>query len=218
MDYYNSYPYGLPRRTGSLIQPEIPKDGNRVWKVTTEPIIEPVTVDEVKLFARIDTTEEDDLIEGFIQTARTAAEDYLGRAFLSQTITSVLDFWPGLVVSLPRPPLMSVTGVYIVDEDDAETEYSSDYYYLNTTAEPGQLIIKRGSTLPTNTGRDYGKFIIRSKHGYGTDISEIPRSIRNGIMLWAAVIYSTRVIDPKNPPPEAKASLDLVKTPGVMVR
>ena len=53
MHYYPGHPYydghsrGLPRRTGTLINRELPKDGNRSWKVTTQPLIEPVTIDEI---------------------------------------------------------------------------------------------------------------------------------------------------------------------------
>ena len=66
---------------------------NRIWKVSTVPVIEPVTVDEIKLFGRIDGEEEDILIEGFIRAAREACETYLGRALISQTITMTMDFW-----------------------------------------------------------------------------------------------------------------------------
>ena len=214
--YYDSF--GLPRKTGTLISRELPSDGNRSWKVTTQPLSEPVDLDEVKFFSRIDTTEEDDLINGFIESARWAAESYMGRAIINQTITTVLDYWPGQVFELPRPPLVSVTEIVTVDEDDAETEYDSDNYYLNTNAEPGMIIIKRGSTLPINTARDYGRFIIRSVHGYGTDSLDVPRPIREGIMLWVGVIYATRVLDSKNPPPEVRSKFDLYRTSRTVVR
>ena len=219
---YSKLPYygqsGLARKTGSLIAKELPKDGNRSWKVTTQPVLEPVTLDKTKIFARITTTAEDDLIEDFIVSARMAAEEYIGRAFITQTITTILDFWPGRIVALPRPPLISVDEIAIVDEDDVETEYDSSYYYLNTVSEPGQIIIKRDQTPPTNTARDYSRYIIRSKHGYGAAMTDVPMPIREGIMLWAGVIYATRVIDPKKPPPEARNKFDMYKMPGVMIR
>jgi uncharacterized phiE125 gp8 family phage protein len=214
--YYDNF--GLPRSSGTLIAKELPKDGNRSWKVTTQPIIEPVTVTNVKLFGRIDTDEEDDLIRGFIESARMATEKYIGRALISQTITTVLDYWPGQILELPRPPLISVTSIVDIDEDATETTYSSDNYYLNTTAEPGQIIIKRDSTWPTNTARDYGRFIIRSLHGYGADSIHVPRPLREGIMLWASIIYATRVLDTKNLPPEVKNKFDLYKMRNTVIR
>lgn len=209
---------GLARKTDSLITQKLSKDGNRSWEVITQPDIEPVTADELKLFSRIDTTEETTLIEGFIESARWAIEDYLGRALISQTIQTLMDFWPGVVVKLPRPPLISVDKVVALDEDDTETVYSSDNYYLNVNATPGQLIIKRSVTLPTNTARDYSAFLIQSVHGYGTTASDVPAPIREGIKLWAAIIYATRVFDSKNPPPEARSKLDLYRVPTVVIR
>ena len=225
MTYYPDHPYydisdtgGLPRKTGTLIAKELPEDGFRSWKVTTQPTVEPVTVAELKTFARIDTNEEDSLISSFIVAARMSAEEYLGQAFISQTITTFLEFWPGRMVELPRPPLISVTGVYTIDEDDAETEYDSDNYYLNTIATPGQLCLKRGSTQPINTDRDFGRFIIRSVHGYGTAASDVPSQFVEGIKLWAAALYSDRTIDTKNPPPDARKMFDLFKRPEMVIR
>ncbi len=224
MDYYPYYPYydngsyGLPRKTGSLIAKQLPKDGNRSWKVITQPTIEPITADDVKIFGRIDTSIEDPLIESWIQAVRLATEEYLGRGLIKQTIQTKMDFWPGDIVYLPRPPLISVDIVAALDEDGTETEYSSDNYYLITEAEPGKLIIKRDVSWPINTDRDYGSFVIRSNHGYGYNSDDVPMSIRNGMKLWVAVVYETRVLDPKNPPPETKGMLDIYKTPEVMIR
>ena len=66
-------------------------------------------------------------------------------------------------------------------------------------------------TSPQNTDRDYGGFLIEFKVGYGTAASSVPWPIREGIMLWAAAAQATRVLDPKNPPPEAKSKLDLFR-------
>ena len=35
-------------------------DYRKYWKVTTGPTVEPITKEEVKIFARIDGTDEDD--------------------------------------------------------------------------------------------------------------------------------------------------------------
>lgn len=203
--------YGDMSKKGSLIPKDLPRDGNRAWKVTTAPAIEPVTLAELKLFARIDGTDEDSLLEGFIGAARQAAEPYLGRALIEQSITMKMDWWPGTVVELPRPPLISITKVATLDEDDTETTYSSDNYYVVTEGIPGKLILKKSMTAPQNTDRNYGGYLVEFKAGYGTVANDVPRPIREGIMLWAAAAQSTRVLDPKNPPPEAKSKLDLFR-------
>lgn len=218
----SEYPYDaeirLPRKTGSLIAEELPKDGNRVWRVTTGPAVEPVTLSEFKTFAKIDTDDEDAVLEGFISAVRIATEEYIGRALIRQTIRMLMDYWPDTVVELPRPPLISVDRVFVIDEDDVETVYGSDNYYVVTEATPGKLVLKKSAAIPVNTDRDHGGFGITFKAGYGPDASDVPRAIRIGIALWAAVVYSTRVLDSKNPPPAARSTLDLFRDSDVMIR
>ena len=193
-----------------LEEKSLPSDGNRIWKVTTSPYTEPITVDEAKEFARIDGTDEDTLIEGFITAARMNCEAFLGRALIEQTITMKMDFWPGAVVDLPRPPLISITAVETLDEDDTATEYSSENYYAIIESIPGQLVLKRDVTFPFNTDRDYQGYQIRFKAGYGSSAADVPRPIREGLKLWVTDIYENRVIRPE-PPPEAMTLLNLYR-------
>lgn len=202
---------GSLNKDGSILAKPVPKDGNRLWKVKTEPTIEPVSVAEVKEFARIDGTEEDGFIDTLISTVRWNAESYLGRSFIQQTIRMVMDFWPDTVVKLPRPPLISVDKVATINEDDEETEYSSDYYYVITEAVPGKIVIKNGATPPINTNRYHAGYLIEYKAGYGTYAGKIPKPILLGLKLWVAAVYEDRTIDPKEPPPQARKSLDLFR-------
>jgi len=221
MDYIGDPYYtspGLSSKSGSLIAKTLPKNGNVVYETETAPIIEPVTLAELKDFARIKYTAEDTLLEGFITAARMAAEEYTGRAFISRTIKALMDYWPGTVVHLPKPPLISITKVATLDEDDTETEYDSDNYYIMTGATPGRLILKKGVSAPSNTSRDYGGFLIRYKAGYGVHPDSVPEGIKEGIKVWVAVIQATRLIDPKNPPPEARVFLDLYRLVTITMR
>lgn len=181
-------------------------DENVVWKVTTPPVMEPVTVEELKMFARIDGNDENSLLSSFLQSARSLTEGYLNRALIEQTITLKMDSWPGEAIELPRPPLISITAVETLDEDDTATEYSSDYYYIITTQEPGLLILKFGVTPPQNTERYYGGYQIRYKAGYGTTASSVPSAIKDSIKQWATAMYENRAII-EEPPMEVKIVL-----------
>lgn len=209
---------GLENKTGSLILKNLPKDGNRAWRVTVPPSVEPVTVDELKEFSRISYDDEDDLLEAFISAARHATEEYLGKALIEQTIEMSMDFWPSNKIKLPRPPLISVTKVATVDEDDTETTYDSNNYYVRTRSMPGEIVIKQSITPPINSDRDYGGFLIEFKAGYGDSASDVPAGIVNGIKIWAASIYAMRELDAKKPPPEARAFLDLYRQGTMIVR
>lgn len=177
-----------------------PLDGNRFWKITTEPTVEPVSVEDIKMFARIDGDYEDDLIQSLIVAVRNATQLYLGRSLIKQTLTMTLDFWPTMAISLPRPPLISIDSVKIVEEDGTKTTYSSDNYYLNTIAEPGQLILKSSAdSLPEVSDRDYAMYEIIFKAGYGTLAIDVPEAIRAGMKSWITFLYENR--QPIDKPP-----------------
>ena len=77
-----------------------------------------------------------------------------------------------------------------------------------TDAIPGKLVLKRGVTPPENTDRDVAGFRITYTAGYGSNPSDIPQGIKEGLKLWVVDIYENRVIT-DDPPPEAKPMLDI---------
>lgn len=183
---------------------------HRSWIVSTAPTVEPITVDDVKEFARIDGNVEDTLIEGFISAVREATELYLGRALIQQTIVMIMDWWPSRCVELPQPPLISISSVVTRDEDDAATTYSSDNYYAVVESIPGQLVLKQGVSAPSVTDRDIGAYKITYLAGYGEYSTDVPQQIKEAMKLWVTEVYENRAIT-TTPPPQARPLLDLYR-------
>lgn len=63
----------------------------KVAKVTTRPAKYPVLLEQQKGFSRIDTVDDDHLIDGFIGQATDYVEEYVGRSFISREMTLFLD-------------------------------------------------------------------------------------------------------------------------------
>jgi uncharacterized phiE125 gp8 family phage protein len=187
--------------------PGNPTDGNRQFSVITSPSVEPISLTELKTFGRIDGTDEDTLITGFIEAARLACENYLGRALIKQKIRVYLDYWPGMEIELPRPPLVSVEGVYTVDEDDVLTLYENTNYFVVDTLDPAKLVIKNGCTPPSNTDRYTAGYLIDFWAGYGDASTDVPALIKEGMKLWVMQIYEQRTLTP-DPPPDARCLLE----------
>jgi len=192
---------------GSINQRKLDPKGNRFWKVSTEPAAEPITTAVFKTYARIDGDAEDTLIDNILLGVRRATELYLNRALITQSITLTMDWWPGVVVKLPMPPLISVTSIKTVDEDDTGTTYSSSSYYVRTNPDPGQIVIRNGDTPPTNTDRYYGGYEIIYVAGYGDAGTDVPDPVLVAMKLWATLIYENR-IPIAEPPVIAKSMLD----------
>lgn len=167
--------------------------GNRTWNITTPPAQEPVPIEDVKAYGRIVGTEEDNILSSILSGVIEKMEGYLGRALISQTITMNMDYWPGNIVQLPRPPLISITSVATLDESGVATIYSADNYYAFVNAVPGELVLKQGVTEPVTYERDRGGYRIIFIAGYGATPSTVPIAIRNAIVDWAYQEFDTRM-------------------------
>jgi uncharacterized phiE125 gp8 family phage protein len=143
---------------------------------------------------------------------RQKVEKYLNRALIEQTIEMIMDWWTVAEVYLPQPPLLSVTKVETIDEDDVATEYDSSNYYVVTESIPGKLVIKRNSDLPENDDRDYGGYKITYKAGYGSTPAHVDAIIKNAMKEWAVLQYENRVFD-KELPDEVKKNLRFLRVP-----
>lgn len=225
--------YPDPSFNDRLINPqEIP--WTYTYKVKTPATAACVTLDEVKAFGRLDSMDEDSLIELFILGATQAAEEYMGRAIMQQTIVLKMDFFPGIIallprflatsaapVPLPRPPLVAVTHVRTLYEDDTILE---DWDLLNgywITGDDARFVIRKGAVPPINVERYRGGFEIEYTAGYGAvgdsvanQRTAVPAPIRLGVMLWANAMYAARGLargSANEPPPEAKPLLDPYK-------
>lgn len=185
-------------------------NGRRKIVQYSEPAVEPITVTELKTFARIDHDYEDDLISSFIVAARKATEFYLKRKLISQTLRVLMDEWNQAEINLPYPPLISVSSVKYLYDDGTEEEYSSDYYFVDTQGAPGRLVIKDGASLPINTNRIYGGYQIEFLCGYGATADDVPDGIKTGIKIWATELFEGRATT-DSPPTQAKEILQFYK-------
>ena len=184
------------------------------FKLTTPPASEPVTLDEVKAHARVDTNVDDALLTGLITGARLWAEQYTGRAFIAQSWQLWIDAAPGFDdaqwdgirqgpvtaldianhVKLPRPPLVpvaSVTSVTTYDDSDNATVWDPSNYFVDAISEPGRLALRSGAVWPV-PGRLTNGICIEYVAGYGSDETDVPETIRTAIRQLVSHWYEHR--------------------------
>ena len=185
--------------------------------LVTAPTKEPVTVTEAKAFLRITGDTEDTLIASLITVARSAAESYTRRAFITQTWKMFRDDWPTTkgnrwwdgvrqlpiselrgqgVVVMPLPPLQSVTHIKTYDDADAATTFSTGNYqvsaYSGDFANQGRITLRdSGSGWPTFE-RNADGVEIQFGAGYGDDAADIPGQIRQAIKHQVSTLYEDR--------------------------
>ena len=121
-----------------------------ITDLTTGPKSEPVTLAQTKDHLRVDITDDDDLISALIQGARRKIELDQHRQHMTATWTGYLDSFPaGTEIELPYPPLQSVTSVKYLDADGTSQTFSSGDYSVDTTREPGRVILGYNKSWPT---------------------------------------------------------------------
>lgn len=186
------------------------RKANRSFYLVTDATTEPVSLTELKEFAKIDTDAEDTTLTAFIQAARKAAELYTGRSFMEQTWRLALDWWPSEPVELPCSPVLSISSVTTVDEDGTETTYASSNYFLDSNAVPARLAIRLGSSPPSNEERSYAGYRISYVAGYGSLATDVPETLRLAVKQWATAIYEQRAMS-HEPPTDVRMLLDLYR-------
>ncbi len=142
-------------------------------KVITAPASEPVTLAEAKLHLKVDGTDEDSLIQTYIQTAREHIEDTCHRALVTQTLEYVISRWPeNDLLELPRPPLQSVTSIKYKDTTGlVETTWSSGEYVVNADETPGMVVPAYGKSWPTAALYPRAGIRVRYQAGYGAPVA-----------------------------------------------
>ena len=182
-------------------------------KLTTAPTSEPLTTSEVKSFLRIDNSDEDAMVSSIISSARQMAEEYTLRAFISQTWDLWFDRWPngrsnvlwdGTIqghanilstmqrfITIPRPPLISVSYLKTYGEDDSATTFSASNYIVDSNSTPGRIILKTSQTWPLSL-RAGSAINIQFVAGYGTTSSGVPAQIKQAILVIAANLFEKR--------------------------
>lgn len=164
-------------------------------RVVTEPAVEPISVDDLKVDLRIDSdlTAEDYLLVALITAARRWCEGVLRRTMITTTLELILDAFPGGdTIELPRPPLVSVTSVKYYDEAETEATLSAANYQVDTYSQPGRIVLTATGAWPSTALRPANGVIIRYVAGYGAEESSVPATFVQAIRLLAGHWYESR--------------------------
>lgn len=161
-------------------------------KITTAPLVEPISVEEARSHLRIDHDGEDDLLERLIAQARTYCEDVSQRALITRTYTAYLDVFPACAFALPYPPLLAVTSIKYTDEDGNQSTYSSANYLVDAHREPGRVVLKSTSSWPNVTLKEINGVEIIWTAGYGATAASVPPRYKQAILLLLGHYYENR--------------------------
>ncbi len=147
------------------------------FRTVTEPSSEPVTLTQVKNYARIDFTDSgnDSVLTGLISSARKYCEGITGRAFATQSVLCqfIIDQPPGGVLSGPIDT--DQTDFYHYEQELGANPFGVSQFYFDLPMAPLQSV--------QSVGTQYTKFAI---NGDGTpNYTNLPQIAGDGSVNWA---------------------------------
>ncbi|NPD67294.1 hypothetical protein HN018_06865 [Lichenicola cladoniae] len=185
-----------------------------------------LSLDQVRRHIRIDTEDEDDLLEIYLGAATTMAEEFLARALVTQTLRWVMAHSPPTnqfpmfpftafilplwmpysmlfqrPVEIPRSPVQSIVSIATGQWGQADTVLDPSSYHLDLNTEPSRLHLLNGAG---NFPSDH--LIVEFVAGYA-DPASVPKPIVMAILLLTAFLYENRGDAGGDMPPAATALL-----------
>ncbi|QQR69110.1 MAG: phage head-tail connector protein [Alphaproteobacteria bacterium] len=155
----------------------------------TPPALEPLTVAQARAHLRVDTTDDDVVIEELIRAARQRAEDCTGRALGQQTWELLLADFPtrGSPIDLPKPPNPSITSLTYIDPSGVSTVMPSTDYEIVPGSVLSRLTPVYGKTWPDTLRRE-----ACVKIRYQTGYIQVPAPILSWMKLLVGTLYDHR--------------------------
>lgn len=157
--------------------------------VSSNPAIEPVSVETVKRNCDVDDDNRDADFARWITEARKQVERDTRRALITQTHVLKLDAFPDDdYLELPYPPLISVTSVSYVDSNGDAQTFASSNYSVDTNRTPGAILLGYSKDWPVIRG-DRNSVTVTYTCGYGATAASVPEQAVNAIILLAKHRY-----------------------------
>lgn len=158
------------------------------------------SVKQVELPA--DDTTHTQHIDRIIRAAIADVERHTRRALITQTWRLSLSCFPSPRISLPRPPLQSVSSVTYVASDGTMATLGSGLFQVSTDSSPGYIEPAYGQTWPVVRSETVDAVKITYVAGFGDDAEDIPTEYQNLIHELVAFRFGPGrgdVVDAKIP-------------------
>jgi hypothetical protein len=175
------------------------------YQLKTPPLTEPLTLQEVKAWLKVDHDTEDTLIQLLITTARERCESITGLSLMIQQWVAYLQYWPiqheeawwdGIregafiqealqAVPLRHGPVRQIDAVTLYDFEGNASLYPPSNYLLDKARD--QVVLQSSAPIPT------GERIINPiEITYTTGFDTVPGVIKTGLLMLIVRLYEHR--------------------------
>lgn len=152
-----------------------------------------VTDAELKLYAKIDLTDDDALVTDLNSTAEEYVKDRLEKSLRFETFELFLDAFPvsGCPIEICRTRLDSVTSIKYIDTDGVEQTLAASEYKVDGKAEPAAIYEAFQKTWPS-TRNEVNAVTVEFVAGFGEAVTTVPEQFKTMIKMMFAHLYEHR--------------------------
>ena len=136
---------------------------------------EPISLEDAKLWLRVDGDSDDDLITSLITQTRELVEQYLNISIVDTTLE--VEASPRIELVLPFGPVQSITSV--TDQDSNDVTYTWNGFYISFE-----------SPVYSVTGGNTG--YVTTVTTYDAGLGTIPAGLNLGLLEMLAWLYENR--------------------------
>lgn len=158
--------------------------------IKTAPVTEPLSTAEAKSHLKVTHSNDDTLIDGYVEAACDAFERSTGRAFISQTWYLYLDQWPKTEIQLPFPIATKVNSITYNDSAGAPQVWSDTEYDVDYASEPARIVCAYGESWPSARVESHS-IVVDYICGWATGAAA-PEGARSAIRMMVEQQYSQR--------------------------
>lgn len=153
--------------------------------VTVSPASEPVTLAEAKAHCRVDGSDEDTRINGFIAAARGYVEGHCGIAIASRTVTIKCDSFSDFD-AFPGVPLLAVLSISYTDSAGTTQTLPSSVYEVRSDGLTASIALKYQQAWPSI--QPGSRITVTASIGY----AETPAELKQALLLVIGDWYRSR--------------------------
>lgn len=205
-------------------------------KITTQPTIEPISIEEAKEHLRLDDDIDDIPVLTYVKAARLWAEKYTGRFFITRTVQQFLDssastldpLYEGMrsgilarpygnYIELSASPTITVTSVNYYNDSDTQSTWATSNYYVDNVSDLGRIYLRDTGTFPTDLRAANG-LEINYTAGYGSARSDVPSDIKLAMLQYMTFAYEHRGEQEGGTPPMLPKILNTLLSPYKIMR
>lgn len=175
-------------------------------QMTVPPADEPISVAIARNYSKLDTGDDDELVEFLLMAARQRVEDETALALMTQTWQLLLDRWPSQGrmeywpeptprlgdMFLPRWPVQSITSIQYTDSAGNLAVVPTTVYGLDSASQPARVFLKYGQSWPASPALAGGPAVVVTFVAGSVTLAAIDARARLAILRLYSHYYDNR--------------------------